>query len=924
MATISVNQYNDDGTTSRTAGEVLTISGGILTQRTDTRWHATAPASYTGTYGGNAVISATLGGGFVVDSRNVRWLAITGGSGTPAIGNTISQGGVSGYYLGFWSSLTAQPTLAIGATGFIKLREVTGGAFSAGALTFSGAGAATAAGADVQGWIEVVMDQAGNFNVPRLGKFEVRGGWFELGTTTGSAGQIVQTPTNGGGALTECPGVWIEEINIAITGATWSSGVATFTTTSAHGLITKMGAVVEGVTPSGYNTEQKVTVIDSTHFSMPITANPGTYSSGGFLLQFEFYPALKTTTGFITGNLGTDLRSRFVQNMGSGQVRIGSDGTSSIGYVPASGKRIRIPSNIFRQCATGTRATNAAPHTTIATRPDFTTTNAGVIDIEFFYGDWYMLFSQPYSMKLWHVATFDATNISECATALDLWDGITGMSANLDIRSLTLTSNFASGEITEWGGPRGNAAGTTDHDCEVSYCIGQTFNHCRAGIITYARSTGQPWYVNQSTNITLNYCRATNGGVLVNTSFNTVITNHDHVDRYRLATITTTPYYAIQFTNSCVGAMVNGMSFGIRGTIADVHPYNGCVSSLASSDIYIRNLGTRTAFLNGGSVNNPAYIFGDLGNNVNIRVQRCYMTPTRTGAHSSVNSSKNILFEDVYGDFADAITSAGLNMLVRGGGGTNGVTGQASVYGTHWGGAFTSDTVGRIWLNLNEPTTDTLQYTSRSFSAGSGFTSAGGLSLATLNDYFICEMQVFKKQHTAFQNAAPTLTGTNTGNHSYEYQIDTGSGWNGSWKTLDGTNLSGETITPSTGFKLKLKITCTTAAATNLISFVRVLTDSTLSDQVNNLYPLDTATLTLTGISTGSDIVIYAAGTTTVRQNTDSISGTTNAYIYETPENIDIGIFKAGYIPFYIRNYSLGTDNASLPIAQVVDRAYLD
>jgi len=50
MATISVDQYNDDGTTSRTAGEVLTINGATFTQRTDTRWHATAPASMTGDY----------------------------------------------------------------------------------------------------------------------------------------------------------------------------------------------------------------------------------------------------------------------------------------------------------------------------------------------------------------------------------------------------------------------------------------------------------------------------------------------------------------------------------------------------------------------------------------------------------------------------------------------------------------------------------------------------------------------------------------------------------------------------------------------------------------------------------------------------------------------------------------------------------
>ena len=115
MATITVNQFNDDGTTARTAGEVLTISGGVFTQRTDTRWHATAPASMTGTYGGNSITSATLGGGIVIDARNVRWLAYNTGSGNvPAIGTTITQGGVSGYLLGVWSSYTSAPT-AVGA-----------------------------------------------------------------------------------------------------------------------------------------------------------------------------------------------------------------------------------------------------------------------------------------------------------------------------------------------------------------------------------------------------------------------------------------------------------------------------------------------------------------------------------------------------------------------------------------------------------------------------------------------------------------------------------------------------------------------------------------------------------------------------------------------------------------------------------------
>lgn len=926
MATISVNQYNDDGTTARTAGEVLTISGGVFTQRTDTRWHATAPASMTGTYGGNSVTSATLGGGLVIDATNVRWLAYDTGSGNvPAIGTSITQGGVSGYLLGVWASYTSAPTAvgaAMPASGYIKFREVTGGNYSAGALTGIGA---SATGADVLGWLEIVADQAANFNIPRLGRFETRGGWFELGTTTGSAGQIIQIPTNGGGAGTEGAGLWIEEVNIAITAASWSGGVATFTTTSPHGLLDQMGVVVEGVTPTGYNTEQKVTVISTTQFSMPMESDPGTYTSGGAMLQFEFYPSLETTTSFTATDLGTDIRSRFVQNMGSGQLRIGSDGTNNIGYVPGSGKRIRVPNIFLRQCATGTRATNATPHATIATRPDFTTTSAGAIDMEFVYADWYFLFAQPYSVKMHHVATFDATNISECATALDLWDGITGMTggaSGLDLNSLLLTSNFAGGEIVEWGGPRGNAAGSNDHDISVQFCIGQNFRHCRAGILRYARSSGVPIYTNQCSDLSFYYCRTTNGPITFNTSFNIFVKDLDHVNRYVGAT-TTTAGYAVTISNSCDGVMVDGITFGIRGAVDNCHPYSGIVSCAASSNIKLRNFGTRSSFLNGGSANQCAYAFVDGGNNVNVALQRIYITPTRTGIHSSINSSKNLLFEDCYGDFADAITSAGLNMLVRGGGGTNSVTGQASVYGTHFGGAFTSDTVGRLWLALNEPTSETAQYTETNFSAGSGFTSAGGLSLATVDDYYICEMQEYRLQVTGFSDTAPTLTGTNTGNYTYEYQIDTGTGWNGVWKTLNGTNLSGETIDPAVGHKLKFKITCATANPANLILYIRINTTSTLADQVNNLYPLDTITLTLSGLISGSDIVVLSAGTETQLANVDAWGGTSYGFVYETPEAIDIGVFKAGYVPFYIRNYTLGSSDGSVLIAQVPDRNYI-
>lgn len=87
----------------------------------------------------------------------------------------------------------------------------------------------------------------------------------------------------------------------------------------------------------------------------------------------------------------------------------------------------------------------------------------------------------------------------------------------------------------------------------------------------------------------------------------------------------------------------------------------------------------------------------------------------------------------------------------------------------------------------------------------------------------------------------------------------------------------------------------------------------------------NTITLTLTGLVDGSDITILDAGTTTERVNVQENSGTTYDYSYSTSaEDIDIGVFKAGYVPFYIRGYTLGATDASVPVAQVVDRAYLD
>lgn len=85
-----------------------------------------------------------------------------------------------------------------------------------------------------------------------------------------------------------------------------------------------------------------------------------------------------------------------------------------------------------------------------------------------------------------------------------------------------------------------------------------------------------------------------------------------------------------------------------------------------------------------------------------------------------------------------------------------------------------------------------------------------------------------------------------------------------------------------------------------------------------------TRTLTLTGLKTGSDIVILTAGTSTELLNVDANASTTYPYSYSYASNtyVDICVYLRGYIPFIVRSYLLQDSNSSLPISQVQDRNY--
>lgn len=569
---------------------------------------------------------------------------------------------------------------------------------------------------------------------------------------------------------------------------------------------------------------------------------------------YEIYPAI-ISTYFIPTNLGTDIRCKFVETIGNGQLRIGNNGTSDVGYVPPAGCKVRIP-NIFGRQATlaAGDANNLVPHATIATRPDFVTTAAGEIDIENFLADQYLIFASPYKVKLINTAVFDTINTSNNAAPCDI-DNL-AMGGYLAASQLTLTSNFLGGTIKNSKFFRCGAA-SNGHVCSIITSADYVISNCHFGVIQYARSTGRAISTSQCLNLEFNDIYQYNSYTQHSTSFNIKHNGVDHCDRLVGETNTTTGMYAVSVLTSSDNIVVDGLTFGLKGAILNVNTYLAPFYSINSSNIIFKNAGTITNPLSCNSSAAPQYGAHDAGVNSNVKFQRIYLERTRTSAFLTVNTSKNILFEHVYGTIG-SLQTLSLNTIVRGvRAASNSVSGAASVYGSHFFDMFTSDTEGRLWLAFNEDTEFSSAYISKTLGIGAGFTSGGQVSMPNIDDQIIIEMSYFAIGHTGFADITPTLTGGNTGNFNYEYDIDTGNGQSNSYKIINGTNLSAETIDPSIGFKLKFRITCTVANSTNALTYIRLDTVSSLAAQTNNLYPLITVNLKLTGFKLGTRIQLF-------------------------------------------------------------------
>lgn len=619
----------------------------------------------------------------------------------------------------------------------------------------------------------------------------------------------------------------------------------------------------------------------------------------------------------------------------------------TIGHVPESGCKVRISNIMIAECNTSLRATNAAPNGTIASRPEFTTTTAGAIDLEYIY-TWSMrsIFAQAYSVRLQHCALMETLDVSECATALDINDVGIGMYSAVDARALQLTSNFAGGTVNNVVAMR-VTVGTADHAAEASFCNGQTFENIKCGIIAYVRSSGIAFNIVTSQNLTFNGLQVYNGNVPIATSVDITINDLDYNDRIIGFTNATSPYYCVTVAAGCNNIMLDGVTFGHGGTINGCHPYTGIFSTTGATNIKVRNLGTSGAYLPAPTWGLNAYgmgaavVFG--GNNNTVALQKVFVEKTRALPITvPTNADKNLLFEQILSDSpyiyaakaAMTFGSAALNNDVRGV--TTGVlttTAQTSCYGTHWFDVFQGGGYGALILNMNEPTAETDPY----FTVDAGvvkFNSAGGVEMRAVGAKASWETAYFVQGHTGFQNVAAVMTGGGAvGNFRFKYQIDTGSGWSAlsAQKTAAelATALNGETISPTTGFKLRIQIE-TTTINTAAITHLRIYTTTTTAAQNAIDYPLDTVPVTVTvlDVITGDPVenarvLIEATGAGgPATAGDDILTGLTNASGILSGMTEHIGQVVAGKVRRASTGY--GTLYKTSPISATIGASGLD
>ena len=553
----------------------------------------------------------------------------------------------------------------------------------------------------------------------------------------------------------------------------------------------------------------------------------------------------------------------------TGVITIAARGGNNAGLKPPTGCKVRIPNVLLSSADPANYAVNINP-TGITFRYGYTLP-AGALSVSHASCGWYIAGTSVYSLSIQNSGVGGSMSFNTLIDTFVLRNVGLGLVVDLAGGAPFVVQFAYAGAIIEDVSMAHNAANSAV--CTMNDCANFTVTRlsCISFGTTGTNALGASARAIQATRLvdsTFTDC-VTIGGV----GFNLAPCARVRVigTKYAARSIGTTQtdgHYGIVLTGSD-SVLVDG--FANYDSVANVHPYQGIVNVPSCANVEIKNIASAASPYDGGSANQCGHI-AVLSGSAAVTMRRCYASNLRT---SMVNTAATVIGFDAYncwGDAADTQANNCLNSTLRGGRYTPTVTAQANCYGTHFIDGWTSTTAGFLQIACNEPTAASLAQCTASFGTGSGFTAGGTVAMKLLTDSVIWEMPYFALGVTGFANTAPTITGTNTANHTLQFQWDTGSGWNGTWTALTGANLAAVSVNPAVGVKLRVRATVNTASATNLLTYITIATTTTATDQQRE-YPLPGALLTVSGLVAGSRVKVTRLDTGALLAQ-DSTAGT--------------------------------------------------
>jgi hypothetical protein len=808
---------------------------------------------------GNITVSATLGGTLTIEGFSVRLIPYNNGTGNvPPSGTILTQGGVT-------CELLCAMSLRTGGT-----------------VTGSGATLPTT------GWLKVRG---------------VTGGLVVAGAFTGGISASATASDETG---------WILLAGVRDRGFS----------------IPRLGYMnVDGRMFSvGTTTGVRGQTIQLPHYTVDqVTAYPGveieTAPGSGV---YQFWP--NAANKFASTDSSTDTRSSFVGITNDGVVTIGMGRDAvAAGALPVAGCNVRIPNIILQSTETTNLNVSVQPFTTMGTRFDSTFSGAGRLNHSCSTGAWYWNIVQPYSIYIRDLHTCDQIVIQETATLADidrLHAGLSNYITPYASNSIVFQQCYNGGIIGEISGLRAEATSTSGYCMSLTNLYGGwTFRKIRAGQTGVATAVSGAIIFNTCDDTTVDLIESFTKRLLVSACNRLRLKRHIYADNCIGTTQTTVGTHAVECMSQSADVEITNIE-NWPG-VANCHPYNGLFFSNTTKRGSLRYCGTDVAPYNGGSANLMGYIYSDGGNNDECKVQRNWTTGLRLGVSSGTNTTNRFHVENNY--MTDASKTVGpqqSNSFSRGNrcNGGSVPTSYIAVYGTCMWDSFTGDNTTRAALALAEKSLyypDLYQIT-----AGTPvFTAQGALVMRTIGDAVVWTWP----WRILGWNGLTTMAsqGTNTANHLFEYDLDKGTGFSGAWKVLSNTNLAAETgIDPVVGFIPKLRVSCIAASSINRLDSLRFDGTTTLALQNAALYPLDLATLTMTGIQPDSTIAVFVGAAASILPGqlpVASTSGTGTSvvlnYVYNTSiPTYTVRIRKAGYDCIELEYANVL--NPTIPVAQ--------